>query len=1579
MQLLVALMALLPSVVSAEEPVQLAKWTFDTGYTVEDNVYTPNSDAYAESGSKWFSAGAPVIVANESVGSATDYTISGNSSRTWALCNGWNNQVFRIVNDTEANDIDDLTDPTKHKNYYEVTFPTTGYKNITLGMACAYGNNAAATLTAVTSVDGGVTWSAGETYTTLGNWWLYKTDTLNIPAPNKEKVIVRLIFGNGLSSNWNLEHLVINGEPATSFAETYKVSTTVTPDGAGYVTSTPSLPEYEAGTEVTLSANANLGYAFAGWYNTDNELLSTDPSYVVTVNGDVNVVALYEDAPLPEGTAVTLADWNFENSTDISATYFSTAAPQIAPDSQMGSADNYLLTASSEGSYWQLCTGYNNKVLRIVNSTANNITDYTDASQHNVYYEVQFPTKGYKDVTLDFAVAYGGNAEAGIEAVVSTDGGETWADAGTFTTMGNWWLYKNNKVTISANNKEKVIVRLIAANELASNWNLDYVKVNAVVAAAPVSVSDKNFTLKWPLGQGTSDATAAVASKDGVFSVAEMSIGTLNVSTARSAGASKQTLYKPTNNNSAVNNDDALTFVVKPKKGITFQLDSLSFEASRWGTGGGKIDVEVETASGVVTLASGILPDYGNGGLFSALKYDVDDVTVDSEGLTVRIKVYSLASTKEYGFGNIVLYGDAEGTVEPVPSYTLQVTSGMSGAGKISTNPAGAEFDEGTLITASATENFGYHFQGWADEAGEIVSTDKTYSFEISENTSLTAQYVKANVYALNLTRSEGVAENLVLYQPVGNYVDGIHYYEEGTDVVLTAVNNRIMTFTGWDGDATGTSQTCEVKMTGEKNVTANFSAADYIVGWDLYYDQPAKDRAADYKADSENAGMLSLRKADGTTNGWLTRGISNGFENGKSAARIWKFLSEEWYWEISFSSKGYENLVISSCLGDDYNTYSENNVEYSIDGTNFTKIGTFNLTARAWDGPREFALPEDANDQDRVWIRWMPNRESDLVGVTSDYDGTSIAEIFVLADQKEGAVKTPVLVSSTPAEGSTDASANGSIILNFDAKVKAGTGNAILNGEEIAPVIAGKSAVFKYAGLDYATQYTFQMPKGVLVSRSGEELEEVSITFTTMERQQPEKRVFDAIVAQDGSGDYTTVQDAIDAAPAGRGKPWLIFIKNGQYKEHVDVPATKPYLHFIGQSRDGVVIKDDRLSGGDNAVHVSIGATVVVNADNTFFESLTMENIYGHEKQDGPQALALNTGGDRICLNNVALLSYQDTWITTSTQKNRHYIKNSLIEGAVDFIYNGGDVYLDGDTLDINRPSGGFIVAPNHTADTKWGYVFQNNVIRPHAGVNVTDVWLGRPWHNAPKTVFINTQTFVNIPAKGWYNTMGGLPALWADYNTVDANGNPVDLSQREDTYYYTQYYKMVDGEKVIATSRPEDSDMPNWTEEKVYGTAKNYLTDEEAAQYTIKNVMGGDDNWQPDLLCEATEAPAPVFNDNTISWDEVPYAICYVVTRGDEVVAITTETSVDVNAVVSAKGSAALGANDSEEPYKVQSVNEQGGLSKFGIATDATALNAVSAAKGAKSNVYYNIAGQRVNSSFKGMVISDGKKYMK
>ena len=1060
----------------------------------------------------------------------------------------------------------------------------------------------------------------------------------------------------------------------------------------------------------------------------------------------------------------------------------------------------------------------------------------------------------------------------------------------------------------------------------------------AVLALLPLTAMAEvaeSFTATWEMKTSPAVTTATV-SKDGLFSVAELSWGDkLEEKGVRTDAGISRLMFQPTESASSRTEANALVFTLKPKKALTFTPKTLSFNASKVGTNGGCFDVVVVSGEQETVLAENIVPQLAKTSPYvSNHTFELSGIPSTDDIFYVKIYIRNVAVNKQYAFSDVTVTGDVAGEIEAVPTYTMSVRLGMDNAGKVAASPAGSEFDEGTTITVSATENFGYHFKGWTDEQGREVSTMNPYTFDISANTTLIASYDKVETYALNLNLEGGANDNLVQLQPEGHVVDGVHWYETGTDVKLTACNNRILTFTAWEDNSTEMERT--VRMDGEKNITANFSCVDYIVGWDLYYDQPAKDRAADYKADSENAGMLSLRKADGTTAGWLTRGIGNGLENGKYAARIWKYLSEEWYWEISFSSKGYQNLVISSCIGDDYNTYSVNNVEYSIDGgTTFTKIGEFNPPSRGWDGPKEFALPADANDRERVHIRWMPDRSSEKVGVASDYDGTSIAEIFVLADAGALADEHATLVSSNPTEGATGITRNGSIILNFDKKIKAGTGCATLNGETLVPIISGKSAIFKYGGLDYNTKYTFVMPENVLTSRSGNAVGKTEITFTTMERQQPEARIYDAVVAQDGNGDYLTLQAAIDNAPEGRGTPYLIFVKNGRYKEHIDIPALKTFLHIIGQDRDKTVIYDDRLCGGDNAYNVDQGATVVVKAADTFFENITLENSYGHEKQAGPQALALNTQADRIALNNVALLSYQDTWITASSQKNRHYIKNSLIEGAVDFIYNGGDVYLDGDTLEINRTSGGYIVAPRHTADTKWGYVFMNNIIRPGKDfktgntLNVTDVWLGRPWHDSPKTVFINTQTFVPIPAKGWYNTMGGLPELWADYNTVDADGNPLDLSQRESYYYYIDRST---GNKV----------------EKF--NVKNFLTDEEAAQYTLKNVMGGEDNWQPNLMCEPCDKPVVKSDGKKLVWEPVPYAICYVVTKDGIVVGFTTETSFDGYA--------------EGETWQVQAVNEYGGLSaKADVNSSATNISESSSPAKSGIDAVYSISGIRMS----------------
>ncbi len=1252
------------------------------------------------------------------------------------------------------------------------------------------------------------------------------------------------------------------------------------------------------------------------------------------------LVALLAVLPLA-GTAQTeqLAKWTFDTGYTVADNVYTPngdawaqigwngfgTLPRILPNEFSGSQTDYYVSAKGTR-FWGIMENYDTKIMSLYQDMdPNNISDYTDAAQHNQYFEIGFPTKGYKNIQFSFAFTCGDNTERSLEMVVSTDGGQTWSDAGAYAGAANWWIYNTSTVTLSANNKEHVIVRLIAPNGATAQWRMNEISISGEVAEGPVAVNETGLTAAWEL-KSSDVVTAATTSKEGLFSVAELSWGDkLQPVGLRTDGGVTRQQFQPTEAGAADDDASAIIFTLKPKKALTFTPRQLSFNASRVGTNGGKFDVVVVSGNQSVKLAEGITPQLAKEDPYvSNHKFDLSSISATDDILYVKIYIYNLATNKQYAFSDVVVTGDMTGTLEPVPSYTLSVKLGTEGAGKVSNNPAGSEFDEGTVITVSATENFGYHFANWTDADGNAVTDKNPYTFEIKENTTLVATYTKANVYALNLKREGGANENLVQFSPVGNYVDGVHYYEEGTDVKLTTVNNRILTFTDWDDQTTDAERT--IHMDGDKSVTANFSAADYIVGWDLYYDQPAKDRVADYKADSENAGMLSVRNAKGETTGWLTRGISNGQENGRFAARIWKYLSEEWYFEISFSSKGYENLIISSCLGDDYNTYSVNNVEYSVDGINFMQIGTFNPPARGWDGPKEFALPAEANNQERVYIRWMPDRTSSKIGVESDYDGTSIAEIFVLADAVGAANEKATLVSSNPEQHATGVSANGSIILTFDNKVKAGTGRAMLNGEELEPIISGKSAVFKYSGLKYATQYTFTMPEGVLTSRSGQAVAKAEITFTTMERQQPTARLYDAVVAQDGSGHYTTLQGAIDAAPDGRGTPWLIFVKNGQYNEHIDIPAKKTHLHIIGQNRDKTIVLDSRLSGGENAYSVDPGATVVVKGKDTFFENITLENQYGHEKQAGPQALALNTQADRVALNNVALLSYQDTWITTSTANNRHYIKNSLIEGAVDFIYNSGNVYLDGDTLEINRPSGGYIVAPSHSADVKWGYVFQNNVIRAHKGVNVTDVWLGRPWHNEPKTVFINTQSFVNIPAKGWYNTMGGLPALWAEYNTVDKDGNPVDLSQRETYYYY------MSGDQKVER----------------FGV-KNTLTAEEAAQYTIKNVMGGSDNWQPDLLCEACDAPVVKGVSGRLSWEAVPYAICYVVTKNGEVAGFTTETS--------------FAGYTTADTWQVQAVNEFGGLSQKATANATpTAIETVAGNHAARPEAIYAIDGKRI-----------------
>ncbi|MBO5780309.1 MAG: Ig-like domain-containing protein [Muribaculaceae bacterium] len=1107
----------------------------------------------------------------------------------------------------------------------------------------------------------------------------------------------------------------------------------------------------------------------------------------------------------------------------------------------------------------------------------------------------------------------------------------------------NNMLYVEDVPVLKLNDDETLRVRIYPWYSSAATGKticVSDVTIHGMAEYAEQAVN-ANGTVSWAFNKGANNEVVGETNLPDAISSSSWSLGENIYFDGTQATNSNVMMSKMRPYEAVAKARDAKTYVkytIIPKKGVEFVPTKLNFSAAKFGTSGGTFDV-VAVRNGVETnIATGVDPARNNVDPFHTdFEYSLSSVN-PGDKLDIYIYIYNLAANKHLGLSNVVITGQFVGNPQEVPVYTISAAPQDAAAGTVTISPTGDNFDEGTEVTLTASENFGYHFAAWVDAAGNEVSTENPYTFPLMANTELYATYTKNNVYALNVAVEGGANDYMVQFEPAGNVINGVHHYEEGTQVRLTATNNRIISFVSWEDNST--SAVRDLTVTADTELKATYSADDYIVGWDLYYDEPKSQRAADFCADSENAGLLSLRNAAGATSTWLAGGVEKGQQRGHYCARVWRPIKDGFYFEISFSSVGYSNLRLSALLGNDFVSYVKYDVEYSVDGVSYTKFAEYSLPNRGWT-EGENTLPAEANNQTRVYVRFMPDTTSGFTGANwetstvESTDGFSVAEIFVLADPDSASdALAPVLLSTIPANQSTGASATGQVVLTFDEKIVLANDAATLNGEAIAGSVTGKTASFKYSGLDYNTSYTFALPAGAITDCNGNAFEGVTFTFTTMERVQPEARLFDAIVAQDGSGDYTTVQAAIDAAPANRVKPWLVFIKEGYYKEHVEIPASKPFIHFIGQDREKVRICDDLLCGGDNAVHVDAGATVVARANDLYFEGISFENEYGRDKKDGPQALALNTKGDRIAFNNVKMISYQDTWITTSESNYRHYVTNSWIEGAVDFIYNSGNVFVENSVINIVRKSGGYIVAPRHAVETKWGYVFLNNTITAPGVPSETSVWLGRPWHDFPLTVFINTRAEVTIPATGWYETMGGLPRIWADYNTVDGDGNPVDLSMRRDTYYYV-----------------DDNG------EKVYGTAKNYLTPEEAAEYTVDNVCSGDDNWDPALIAEPCAAPVAKAENDVISWEAVPYAICYVVTIDGKVAGFTTETSYDML------------TDGKAHEYSVQAASEFGALSKACVVPGSSLVESIVA-----DNVtpeYYNLQGVRVANPQSGIYI--------
>lgn len=235
-------------------------------------------------------------------------------------------------------------------------------------------------------------------------------------------------------------------------------------------------------------------------------------------------------------------------------------------------------------------------------------------------------------------------------------------------------------------------------------------------------------------------------------------------------------------------------------------------------------------------------------------------------------------------------------------------------------------------------------------------------------------------------------------------------------------------------------------------------------------------------------------------------------------------------------------------------------------------------------------------------------------------------------------------------------------------------------------------------------------------------------------------------IVAQDGTGDFTKIQDAVNAGKAFPDDRITIFVKNGVYYEKVKIYSWNPKITLIGESREKTIITYDdyfnKINIGRNSTFHTY--TVLVEGNDFFAKNLTIQNSSG----EVGQAVALNVNANRVVFTNCSFLGNQDT-LYTSGEGTKNYFKDCYIEGTTDFIFGDATVLFEDCIVKSKKNS--YITAASTPENTAFGYVFKN--CKLIADESTDAVYLGRPWRIYAKTVFINCEMGKQIKSEGWHN----------------------------------------------------------------------------------------------------------------------------------------------------------------------------------------------------------------------------------
>lgn len=288
-------------------------------------------------------------------------------------------------------------------------------------------------------------------------------------------------------------------------------------------------------------------------------------------------------------------------------------------------------------------------------------------------------------------------------------------------------------------------------------------------------------------------------------------------------------------------------------------------------------------------------------------------------------------------------------------------------------------------------------------------------------------------------------------------------------------------------------------------------------------------------------------------------------------------------------------------------------------------------------------------------------------------------------------------------------------------------------------------------------------------------------------------------VVSRDGTGNFRTLQEAIESARAFMDYTVTIYVRNGVYKEKVIVPSWVENIDIIGEDRDKTIITYD-----DHANINKMGTfrtyTVKVEGSDITFKNLTIEN---NAAQLG-QAVALHTEGDRLKFINCRILGNQDT-IYTGAKFTRLYFKDCYIDGTTDFIFGPSTALFEDCIIHSKRNS--YVTAASTPKEAKYGYVFKHCKLTAEPGVD--KVYLGRPWRPYAYTLFIECELGKHIVSAGWHN--------WGKQSN-------------EETARYMEYKNTGEGANV--------SERVAWSKQ---------LTKKEAEAVTVDAIFSTQSNWNP------------------------------------------------------------------------------------------------------------------------------------